>query len=409
MPKKVALFSYENLVLVLMGLSFGLVFFDRTALSFLAPFIVPELHLNNTEVGILSSGLALTWAIAGYSVGALSDYLGNRKWLLVAAVAIFSLASVASGLAVSFLTLLAARVVMGAAEGPVLPLAQSVMWAESSEYRRGFNMGLLQNFASSLLSYFAAPIILVAIAAGLGWRWSFFIAGLPGLAVALCIAVFIHEPRPADGAARTTGTIGIPTMLSYRNIWVCVILSCLMISWLLIQLTFLPLFLVQARGLSPQTMSFVVSALGIASAISSVLVPALSDRYGRRPMMVIFCTLGVVSPLTAIYFTGPLAVMIVLMGIGFLAIGPFSLLMATVPSETIPPAYVATALGLIMGVGEIAGGFAGPTIAGVAADTLGASAPMWMAAVFVLGAGAMSLALIETAPRVVGKLRPGVA
>lgn len=407
--KKVELSSYENLVLILMGLSFGLVFFDRTALSFLAPFIVPELHLSNTEVGILSAGLALTWAIAGYSVGALSDYLGNRKWLLVAAVAIFSLASVASGLAVSFLTLLAARVVMGAAEGPVLPLAQSVMWAESSEYRRGFNMGLLQNFASSLLSYFAAPIILVAIATALDWRWSFFIAGLPGLVVALCIALFTHEPRPADGTVRTTGTIGIPAMLSYRNIWVCVILSCLMISWLLIQLTFLPLFLVQARGFSPQTMSFVVSALGVASAISSVVVPALSDRYGRRPMMIIFCTLGVVSPLTAIYFTGPLPVMIVLMGIGFLAIGPFSLLMATIPSETIPPAYVATALGLIMGVGEIAGGFAGPTIAGIAADTLGASAPMWMAAVFVLGAGVMSFGLTETAPRVVARLRPGVA
>lgn len=405
MTKKTGLFCYENLILVLMGLAFGLVFFDRTALSFLAPFIVPELHLSNTEVGMLSSGLALTWAIAGYSVGALSDYLGNRKWLLVVAVAIFSLASVASGFAVSFLTLLAARVVMGAAEGPVLPLAQSIMSAESSEHRRGFNMGVLQNFVSSLLSYFAAPIILVAIATALNWRWSFFIAGAPGLVLAIIIALFAREPRPAEGAARRQGTIGIRAMLGYRNIWVCVILSCLMISWLLIQLTFLPLFLVQARGLSPQTMSFVVSALGIASALSSFIVPALSDRYGRRPMMAIFCFIGVVSPLAAIYFTGPLPIMILIMGIGYFAIGPFSLLMATVPSETIPPTYVATALGLIMGIGEIAGGFAGPTLAGMAADTFGAAAPMWIAAVLGFGAGAVSLLLTETAPRVVGTLR----
>lgn len=408
MRPKTTLFCYENLVLVLMGLAFGLVFFDRTALSFLTPFFAPELHLNNTEIGMLSSGLALTWAIAGYSVGALSDYLGNRKWLLVFAVAIFSLSSIASGVTASFLTLLATRVVMGAAEGPVLPLAQSIMAAESSEHRRGFNMGALQNLMSALLSYFAAPIALVAIAEAIGWRSSFFIAGAPGIVVAVLIALFIREPRHAgDPAGGSRGTIGIGTLLGYRNIWVCTILSCLMISWLIIQLAFLPNYLVQARGYSPQTMSFVVSALGISSALSAVIVPALSDRYGRRPIMAIFCAVGVVSPLAAIYFTGPLAAMIVVMGIGYFAIGPFSLLMATVPSETIPTRYVATALGLIMGVGELAGGFAGPTLAGIAADATGASAPMWIAAILVLGAAAVSLLLDETAPRVVGKLAAG--
>jgi ACS family hexuronate transporter-like MFS transporter len=64
--------SYENLVVVLMGAAFGFVFFDRLALNFLSPFLVPELHLNNTQLGALAGGLALTWAIAGYAVGTLS-------------------------------------------------------------------------------------------------------------------------------------------------------------------------------------------------------------------------------------------------------------------------------------------------------------------------------------------------
>lgn len=54
--------------------------------------------------------------------------------------------------------------------------------------------------------------------------------------------------------------------------------------------------------------------------------------------------------------------------------------MATVPSETIPPAHVATALGFIMGIGEIVGGFGGPGLAGLAADLLGPSTPFWMVA-----------------------------
>jgi ACS family hexuronate transporter-like MFS transporter len=174
--KKVPLFSYENLVILLMGLAFGFVFFDRLAISFLAPFLVPELGLNNTQLGVLASALALTWAISGYGVGVLSDYLGNRKTLLVIAIVVFSACSILSGLATSFLMLLGARLLMGFAEGPVLPIAQSIMAAESSEHRRGFNMGVLQNFISSLLSNFAAPLILVAVGVAYGWREAFYIA-----------------------------------------------------------------------------------------------------------------------------------------------------------------------------------------------------------------------------------------
>jgi sugar phosphate permease len=49
--------------MLLMGLAFGFVFFDRLALSFLAPFLVTELRLNNTQLGLLASALA--WRFQG--------------------------------------------------------------------------------------------------------------------------------------------------------------------------------------------------------------------------------------------------------------------------------------------------------------------------------------------------------
>jgi MFS transporter, ACS family, hexuronate transporter len=397
------IFSYENLVVVLMGSAFGFVFFDRLALNFLSPFLVPELNLNNTQLGALSAGLALTWAIAGYAVGTLSDYFQNRKALLVCAIVIFSLCSVGSGLANSFLTLLAARLVMGFAEGPVLPIAQSIMAAESSEHRRGFNMGVLQNFFSALLSNFAAPLLLVAIAQIYGWRSAFYIAAVPGFVVAALIVAFIREP--SSGAAPTStasarNTIPLSTMLKHRNIWVCAIVSCLMVAWLLIQITFLPIYLVQVRGLSPSAMSVALAATGIATAASSIIVPALSDRFGRRPILILSGFVGVIAPVTTVMFDGPLPLMVLFMGVGYLAIGGFSLFMATVPSETIPPTHVATALGFIMGVGELAGGFAGPALAGIASDVFGPSSSMWIAATLCIFAGLLCLMLDETAPRV---------
>lgn len=406
--KSSRVFSYENLVMILMGLAFGFVFFDRLALNFLAPFVVPELQLNNTQLGMLSASLALTWAIAGYGVGALSDYLGNRKMLLVIAIVVFSACSIVSGLATSFLMLLGARMLMGLAEGPVLPIAQSIMVAESSEHRRGFNMGVLQNFLSALLSNFVAPLALIAIATAYGWREAFYIAGIPGFIVAFLIAIFIREPKVSTpmgqhGASGST-TIALTKMLRHRNIWVCAVISCLMVGWLLIQLTFLPIYLVQTRGMTPLMMSVTLSALGLATMISSILVPALSDRFGRRPIMTIFAFVGLLSPVATVMFNGPLPLMILVIGTGNLAIGCFSLFMATVPSETIPRAYVATALGFIMGIGEIAGGVAGPALAGIAADHFGPSTPMWIAAALCLIAGMFCLLLEETAPRIVGGL-----
>ena len=398
--KKVPLFSYENLVILLMGLAFGFVFFDRLAISFLAPFLVPELGLNNTQLGVLASALALTWAISGYGVGVLSDYLGNRKTLLVIAIMVFSACSILSGLATSFLMLLGAR---------VLPIAQSIMAAESSEHRRGFNMGVLQNFISSLLSNFAAPLILVAVGVAYGWREAFYIAGIPGFIVAILIILFIREParqEPLSGSEHSGATISFGEMIGYRNIWICAIVSCLMVSWLLIQLTFLPIYLVQTRGISPESMSVALGALGIAGALSSIIVPGLSDRFGRRPILALFALGGVISPVTTVLFSGPYAAMVLMMGVGFLAIGCFSLFMATVPSETIPASYVATALGFIMGLGEIIGGVAGPTIAGLAADTFGPATPMWMAAVLGFAAALFCLMLDETAPRVIAKTGP---
>eukprot|EP01031_Cornospumella_fuschlensis_P006802 gene6802-8459_t len=53
---------YENVLLGVLFLTFGFVFFDRLALSFLFPFMAEELQLGNRHLGMLSSVLALAWA-----------------------------------------------------------------------------------------------------------------------------------------------------------------------------------------------------------------------------------------------------------------------------------------------------------------------------------------------------------
>jgi sugar phosphate permease len=74
--------------------------------------------------------------------------------------------------------------------------------------------------------------------------------------------------------------------------------------------------------------------------------------------------------------------------------------MATIPAESVPSRAIASALGLIMGAGELIGGFVAPTVAGFAADRYGLSLAMWMSAAGAILAGILSFGLVETAPAV---------
>jgi len=82
--------AYQVMLVTLLSVNFGIVFFDRNALNFLMPFVQPELGLSNTQVGILASALSLTWACAAFGIGVISDRTGSRKGLLILATLAFS-------------------------------------------------------------------------------------------------------------------------------------------------------------------------------------------------------------------------------------------------------------------------------------------------------------------------------
>ena len=179
--------------------------------------------------------------------------------------------------------------------------------------------------------------------------------------------------------------------------WLCAIICIAMVAWMVLGWTFLPLFYVNIRGISPTDMSLLMSVLGVCAAVCGFVVPALSDRLGRKPVMVFFCLLATLTPLAAIYFEGSLVVLAVLVFVGWSAAGCFPLFMATIPAETVPARYMATAFGLVMGIGELVGGVS-PTIAGRAADVYGGSAPIYIMIGCAFVAGVLGFFLKETAP-----------
>jgi MFS family permease len=398
-PRK-GLFTYENGLLLLLGVTFGVVFIDRNALTTLMPFIQAEFGLNNAQVGLLAACLSITWGLSGYLIGALSDRAGRRKPFLVVAVVLFSGLTFASGFASGFVGLLVARLAMGAAEGPVFPLSQSLLATASSENRRGLNAGLMQATITSLIGLIAAPILLVAVAGNYGWRAAFYVAAVPGLIMALLMIRFIREPkvaRVADG----TSHAAMPQMqlLKVRNIALCLGIAICEISWMVIAWAFLPIIFVSVHHFSPKVMGYLISALGISSAVFGLALPWLSDRIGRKRVVLAFSILALIMPVGVAFGPSDPWIIAGLLLVGWSASGTFPIFMATIPAESVPAASLGAAIGLVGGVAEVLGGFFGPQIAGLLADLYGLGAPLALMAGLMVTSAFLAMGLIETHPR----------
>jgi len=191
-------------------------------------------------------------------------------------------------------------------------------------------------------------------------------------------------------------------MLKEHNIRICALISICLVSWFLVILTFIYVFLPTYRGFSPEDTVAVTSVMGISTMLCGFLVPGLSDRIGRKPVMIVFTFIGMIMPLTALYFEGPLWIMALLFFVGWSATGSFALFMGVVPGESVNPKLAATSMGLVVCIGELVGGFAAPSLAGVLADSTSLQAPMYMCLGFAFLAGVSALFLKETAPSKVG-------
>jgi ACS family hexuronate transporter-like MFS transporter len=248
-------------------------------------------------------------------------------------------------------------------------------------------------------------VVLIPLAQAFGWRNAFFLAGIPGLLVALAMAFAIRPPIRAAAPApvRVAQEGSLRSVLADRNIVLCALLGVLLVSYLVICWTFMPLYLTRVRKYDPGTMSWLMGALGVSATIASSAIPALSDRIGRRVVTIVMPLIAIILPLAALYYGGSAWVLAGIFFCGWAVTGVFPLFMATIPSESVDPRHMAAALGVCMGVGEVVGGVFSPLIAGHLSDRIGPQAPIWMMFGLALVAGLVALGLRETAPAVLGR------
>jgi MFS family permease len=388
----------ETSLVAILFFTWGTVFLGRMSASYLAPYFAPEFHLSHGQVGTVASALAITWAVSTFVFGALSDRVG-RKPVLVPAVFAFSILSFASGLVHSFPQLLLVRALMGAAGGPAWSTMTALIEESSPHHRRGRNIGLVVS-AAALVGLAAAPVLTTQVAARWGWRPAFFAASIPGLLMGVLVWKFVKEPAAGSGIHEKPSLSEYFSILRYRNIWLCCLGAAGFMSWLFALNVFAPLYITQVAHESATTAGFLLGASGLGSFFLGFLLPSLSDRWGRKPLLLLMAAMSAIVPLAflvpALYVYPVVLALVVFAANSGQAIA--SVVLVLVPTESVPAQFRATSIGLSTLAGEVMGATAAPILAGTLAQKHGLAVTMWLAAA---GSGLLflvALFLRETGP-----------
>lgn len=379
----------EVLIVLVLALGSGLVGIDRFLISTMFPVIARDLNIGYGAIGTITGALALSWGLAALVMGNLSDRIGRRD-VICGSLLLFSLLIGASGLAAGLYSLVIVRLLMGLADGAFTPVAISATIEASPRRRQGRNVGI-QQMTMTLFGLGLAPMFVSWMLHTVDWRWVFAVFIVPGLLLTLAA----WHVLPPDGKTAAVRGEASPLLASwrmvigYRNIRVITgIMLCCLTVLVTISALF-PSYLLDHLKLDFGAMSLVMSAIGFGASAGTMAMPWLSDRLGRRTV-VLLCTVGTACAVAALSLSGPSVALLFTFvfianffnnGLMVMTIGPLCAL-------SVPPTLIATASGLIIAVGEFFGGGFAMLVAGHFAEHFG------IAHLMVIPLGASVLAVI---------------
>jgi len=329
-------------------------FADRANIGVAIPALRSEFHISNFQLGQMASYFFLGYFIVQIPAGWAVAKLGVRGFITGTILA-FSVLTGLIGTAVSAIMIMVFRVALGIAEAPTVVATNSCVkqWFPAKE--RGTALGWLTGMTT--LSVGITPLVAAWILNGWGWRYIFYYFAMPGVILSI-VWYFIMRRNPEDSpypnaAEREYIRTAVPTrakkvaavgalgwfdtflrakkvpaletngrIFLSRNIW------GIALTYFLIQIifygiaTWVPSFLLNARGFSIMKMGWVATTPWIGGAVGNLAGGWISDNWflGRRKPMMLIAGFGTVFGMWAIiHATTPVSLGITMFITGMLA------------------------------------------------------------------------------------------
>ena len=364
-------------VLGIMLAAYHICYIDRMVMASAIPFIAKDLNLSPLEMGQVLSAFFLGYAVMQIPGGLLADRFGARLVLTIT-IAAWSIMTALTGIAWGLAALLVIRVLFGLTEGP-FPCAISKaisQWFPTRELSRATGLVV----AAGVLGSSVAPILVVALILNWGWRSVFYALLLPGVLLALVVWRYVRsspaesprvtalELRDYDSSPPSQQLSLKATLLeSVRTpavLWCAATFFFLaMTNWGL--MSWLPTYLLQARGFSAEKMGYATSLVHLAGAVGFALGGYICDKYFRHNMRLLIVSAAAVC--ASLNFLGATASSgewaVACFATAFLISGFAVTSVLTLPLILVPKRAVGSALGIVNTAGQAAG-FVAPLFMG---------------------------------------------
>ncbi len=370
------------------ALTFGLLLSDymsRQVLNAVFPLLKAEWGLSDTQLGSLSGVVALLVGLLTFPLSVLADRWGRVRSIILMA-SLWSLATLACGLATSYGQMFAARFFVGLGEAAYGSVGVALIISVFPVHLRSTLTGAFM--AGGAFGSVAGMALGGILATHLGWRWAFAAMAIFGAALVLLYALTVNERRLREGredvvrpgASRPGFSLSLRKLFSglfsTTSVICAYVGSGLQLFIMAAVMAWMPSFLNRYYAMRPDKAGVTAAAFVLIGALGMVICGAVTDRLCRHQparkmaMAIAYCLITAV--LLGIAFQLPPGPgQLVMIGLGmFLAAGTAGPAGAMVANLTPTPIH-ASAFATLTLANNLLGLAPGPVLIGLLADHLG--------------------------------------
>lgn len=372
-------------MVALLTVAYVLSFVDRYILGLLIEPIKADLGLTDEQLGyLIGPAFALFYATMGLPLGWLADRK-RRTWIVAGGIALWSLATAASGLARNFWHLFVARMSVGVGEATLSPCAMSMIGDSFPPERRGKPVAVYSaalSLGAGLASLIGAVVLTWAkTSAGLElpllgpvkpWQFAFLAVGLPGVLLAIAFLFMPEPPRQARGTTPRGFGDTLRHVGAHAGAFLGLVSLVCVMTIIAYSHGFLPSAFARTYGWEARDYAlvngFMILAIGPATVAS---IGVLADRWRKAgvrdaPFRLLAAGFAIMLPSSAValYMPTPVLAFIVL-GISTVAIGTVTAAGIIVLLDIAPAAIRGQVVALYYMAISIAGLGLGPTTVGL--------------------------------------------
>lgn len=354
----------------------------------LLPLIGNDLGLSFSQIGSILTCQFIAGAASNLPGGMVVDLVGRKGLLMAVALSWIGLPYLVMGISYSYWMMLVCAALVGIGNNLWHPTAIPLL-AQKHPQQSGLVVSI--HAMGGNLGDAVAPLVVGAMLAVLSWREVVVMNVIPGVVASVLLLMLLGRAGGADIGPDRAGAksrkaspslAGVMSLLANRTVVMLSLGSAMRAMTAMTLLTFLPLFLANEMGYSPVWVGGLLFALQAAGFVAAPVSGHLSDRMGRRNIIVASMAMsGVVLLFMALAGRSPLFALFVAF-LGFFLFATRSVLQAWLLDAT-PKHLGGTSIGILFGT-QAVGSAIGPLIGGMIADRYGITATFYYLAATIV-------------------------